>query len=282
MTDGELPLHGVRVLDLADGVAAVTTRLLADLGADVVRVEPPEGAPARRREPVVAGTGVAHLVQDANKRSAVVDAADLARLVRSAAILVHDRPPGADDGLTAEELHALNPALVVVAVTPFGQTGPYRDRVATDEVLLAMSGALARSGRPGLPPLPPPAAIAGHSAAVQAAWATLVAYAGALESGVGDLVDVSLHEALTHAVDPGFGISGSATGGARAIGTRDRPDVAHLYPIFPCADGHVRICVLSGGSGAACGAGWASPRSSPIPASSTSGSGSRPGTGCTR
>jgi crotonobetainyl-CoA:carnitine CoA-transferase CaiB-like acyl-CoA transferase len=246
MTGGELPLHGVRVLDLADGAAAVTTRLLADLGADVVRIEPPEGAPARRREPLVAGTGAAHLVQDANKRSAVVDAAELRRLVRSAAILVHDRPPGAEDGLTAEELHALNPALVVVAVTAFGQTGPYRDRVATDEVLLAMSGALARSGRPGLPPLPPPAAIAGHSAAVQAAWAALVAYAGTLESGVGDLVDVSLHEALSHAVDPGFGISGSATGGARAIGTRDRPDVAHLYPIFPCADGHVRICVLSG------------------------------------
>ncbi|MCW0215809.1 MAG: CoA transferase [Pseudonocardia sp.] len=254
-TGADLPLDGIRIVDLTDGPAAVTTRLLADLGADVVRVEPPCGSPARHREPLVAGVGVHHVVHNANKRSLVLaagralpggpDHETFRRLVASAQILVHDRSPGRDTGLTADALLALNPRLVVVAVTAFGQDGPYRDWAVTDEVLHAMSGALSRSGRPGLPPLPPPAPIAGHSAAVQAAWATLVAYANAQRTGVGDLVDVSLHEATAHAIDPSFGISGSATGGARVIASRDRPDVAHLYPIFPCADGDVRICVLS-------------------------------------
>jgi crotonobetainyl-CoA:carnitine CoA-transferase CaiB-like acyl-CoA transferase len=244
---GPLPLDGLRVIDLADGIAALTSRLLADLGADVVRVEPADGAPARRRAPLVAGVGVQHLVHNANKRSAVLDpdGPDFARLVARAAILVHDRRPGQEGPLAADRLLALNPALVVVAVTDFGATGPYRDWAATDEVLLALSGGLARSGRPGKPPLPPPAAIAGASAATQAAWAALVGYAEAAAAGRGEVVDVSLHEACAQAVDPGFGIAGSATGGARAIAARGRPDVAHLYPIFPCADGHVRICVLS-------------------------------------
>jgi crotonobetainyl-CoA:carnitine CoA-transferase CaiB-like acyl-CoA transferase len=186
-------------------------------------------------------------VHNANKRSAVLDldGPDFARLVARAAILVHDRRPGQEGALADERLLGHNPRLVVVAVSDFGRTGPYRDWAATDEVLLALNGALARSGRPGLAPLPPPAAMAGASAATQAAWAALVGYAEAAASGRGEVVDVSLHEASAQAIDPGFGIAGSATGGARAIAARGRPDVAHLYPIFPCADGKVRICVLS-------------------------------------
>src|SRR3954468_25105742 len=111
-----LPLDGLRVVDLADGVAALTGRLLADLGADVVRVEPAEGVPARRRAPLVADIGVQHLVHNAGKRSAVLDpeGADFARLVARAAILVHARRPGQEGALAAERLLALNPRLVVV------------------------------------------------------------------------------------------------------------------------------------------------------------------------
>src|SRR4051794_8272872 len=153
MEPSSLPLDGLRVVDLADGVAALTGRLLADLGADVVRVEPPSGAPARRRAPLVAGVGVQHLVHNANKRSAVLDldGPDFARLVARAAILVHDRRPGQEGALADERLLELNPRLVVVVVRDFGRTGPYLDWAASDEVLRAPNASSARSDPPGVP-----------------------------------------------------------------------------------------------------------------------------------
>ena len=88
----------------------------------------------------------------------------------------------------------------------------------------------------------PPGSLAYESAATQAAWAALVAYF----AGTGDLVDVSVYEATAQVLDPGYGIGGSATGGVPAAdGPRGRPDARHLYPIFRCADGWVRICVLA-------------------------------------
>ena len=228
----ELPLHGVRVLDVTDGGGAETvSRLLADLGADVVRVEPP----ARVRDRFYDAT------HNVNKRSVALDRDAFLRLVDSAAIVVTS-----DVGFEAEELMATRPELVVVSLTAFGRTGPYRDWAATDAVHLALAGVLCRSGLPGREPLLPPAPLASESAAAQAAWAALVAYANRLETGAGDLVDVSVFEATAQAIDPGFGIGGSATGGVPAAdGPRGRPDARHLYPIFPCADGWVRICVLA-------------------------------------
>lgn len=252
MTPGSsagLPLAGVRVIDLAEGKAEMCGRFLADLGADVIRVEPPGGAPSRRRQPVAGGVSLYFATHNAGKRGVVLDVHDpagrdgLLALAETADILIETERPGT---LDVPGLRARNPALVVVSVTDFGQSGPYRDWAATDWTHLALAGVLSRSGIPGRPPLMPPGSLASESAAVQAAWAALLAYSNRLDTGLGDHVDCSVHEMTAEVLDPGYGIGGSATGGVPAAGLpRGRPPAGKLYPIFPCADGHVRICLLA-------------------------------------
>src|SRR3954447_7280471 len=238
-------LAGLRVVDLTTGAGRLTGRLLADLGADVVRVD--AGA--------VDTDDLHRLAFDANKRSVRVDPSDdsdrqrLLRLIGTAGILVEDGRPGelAGAGLTEEALQQANPRLVVVSLSAFGQDGPYRDWAGTEWVQLALGGVLCRSGLPGdIPPVLPPGELATQSAAVQAAWAALVGWYHTAATGTGDRVDISVLEATASVVDPGYGIAGSATGGVpMKDGPRGRPDVRHYYPIFACADGHVRICLLA-------------------------------------
>ena len=248
-----LPLADVVVLDLTATKSELTGRYLADLGADVILIEPPGGVHTRRAEPLHANASLRHATHHANKRgitldlSTPVDREQLLRLVDRADILIEDGSPGAlqEQGLSPDLLLARNPALVVVSVSDFGQSGPYRDWVATEWVHLAMGGVLSRSGLPAFPPLIPPGSPAVESAAIQAAWAALVAYRRSQDTGVGDHVDVAVYETTIQMLDPGFGIGGSARAGVAASDvSRGRPEAGHLYPIFPCQDGHVRICVL--------------------------------------
>ncbi|KBZ61136.1 CoA transferase [Mycobacterium marseillense] len=250
----ELPLSGTRVIDLTDGVAASSTRLLAELGADVVLVEPPEGLASRRAHPQHDRHGLPFLTAHANKRGVVLDLstdqgrADLLSLVDGADIVVESLPPGMLDGLGVgpSVLRERNPALVVVSITAFGQTGPYRDRRGSEAVQMAMSSVLTRSGAPDREPLLPPGNLATEAGAVQAAYAALIAYYRALETGQGDYLDCALHDMAVQGLDPGFGMAGTATMG-RPISELPpgRPDARMLYPIFPCADGHVRLCMLA-------------------------------------
>ena len=248
------PLAGLRVLDLTDGLGELGPRYLADLGADVMRVEPPGGGQSRALGPLIDGVSLRYLTHNANKRAVELDmASDEGRgrflaLAATAGILFDGGPAGqlAAAGISVEDLRAAMPSLVVVSVSDFGCTGPYRDWVATEQVHLAMAGVLSRSGLPGLPPLLPPGALASESAALQAAWAAVAAYFQRLRTGLGDHADVSAYEAVAQVLDPGYGIGGSATGGVPSSqGPRGRPDARHLYPIFRCRDGWVRICVLS-------------------------------------
>ncbi len=241
-----LPLQGLRVLDLTHGAAEACGRYLADLGADVVLVEPPGGT-IGRADPIGFG------LRNANKRGVVFDPADAGDVDRLLALtgrvdIVLESLPrelAASTGITPEALLAAHPGLVVVSVTDFGRTGPYADYVATDAVLAAMGGVLSRSGLPGAPPLLPPAGIVAQTVAVHAAWAALVAFVKRLRTGEGELVEVSAFEAVVGGFDPGFGTQGSAAAGRKETFPRDRPDAAAFYPVFPCADGHVRIALLA-------------------------------------
>ena len=245
-TPAAMPLAGMRVLDLTEGEAESCGRYLADLGARVIRVEPPGGSTGRR-DPV------AFALRNANKNSVVLDldAADgrarLRHLAGLSDILLESFSHGAADayGLAPDELLQAHPGLIIVSITAFGRTGPYRDFVATEPVLAAVGGVLSRSGLPGAGPLLPPAGLVGQTVAVHAAWAALVAYVKRLRTGAGEHVDVSAMEAVAHGFDPGFGTQGSAAAGRPESFPRGRPDAANYYPVFPCADGHVRLCLLA-------------------------------------
>ncbi|MCP5024793.1 MAG: CoA transferase [Actinomycetia bacterium] len=205
-------LNGIRVLDLADRSAALAGRILADLGAEVILVEPPDGNPIRHLAPFVGGEpdpelSCHHLYLNASKRSVVLDIRqsddrDRFRALVATADLVIDseRPGHLDDlGLGHDELRQLSPGLVQVSVTPFGLDTPWRDRTATDLVAGAAGGLLWVSGEPRGTPVQ-----GGHSpsyamAALAAASAATIALHqrdfGPAATGRGVHVDLSLQEA---------------------------------------------------------------------------------------
>lgn len=247
-------LAALRVLDLGDGDADSVTRLLADLGADVLKIEPPGGSPARGVLPTLGGVSIPFALHNANKRTAVLDPADEAdrrrflELAADADIVVDSGHPGAAAGygLSCEQLADRYGHLVAMTVTDFGSRGPRADWHATDPVLYAMSTALSRSGPTIGTPVLPPDGIASATAAVQAAWAVLVAYFNRLRCGVGDFIDFARFDAVVLALDAPFGTQGqAATARTKGERWRGRPKNQDLYPIFRCRDGYVRICVLS-------------------------------------
>jgi crotonobetainyl-CoA:carnitine CoA-transferase CaiB-like acyl-CoA transferase len=257
LNGGEPPrglLTSLRVLDLSGDDGDSVTRLLADLGADVLKVEPPGGSPSRTKRPTLRGTSLRFALHNANKRSAVLDPADLGdrqrllELAGTADIVVDSGIPGqaAAYGTSCEALADRFPQLVALSVTDFGRTGPRSSWRATDPVLYALSGALSRSGPTDGTPVSPPDGIASATAAVQAAWAALVAYYNRLRCGTGDYIDFSRFDAVVMALDPAFGAHGQAAAGMRHPDRwRGRPRNQDAYPIYPCQDGYVRLCVMS-------------------------------------
>jgi crotonobetainyl-CoA:carnitine CoA-transferase CaiB-like acyl-CoA transferase len=245
-------LESVRVLDVGGTESDAVGRLFADLGAEVLKIEPPAGSPARRQLPGVAETSIAFALNNANKRSAVLDPdddADRARLIELAAsadIVVDGN--GLDAfGTSCAALAERFGHLVALSVTDFGTEGPYAAWQATDPVLYAMSTALSRTGPTAGTPVLPPLGVASATAAVQAAWAALAAHYHQLRCGTGEYIDFSRYEGVVQSLDPPFGSEGQAAVGMKGSSElwRGRPRNQQIYPIFPCTDGYVRICLLS-------------------------------------
>ena len=202
-------LEGVRVLDLADESAVFATRILADLGADVIRVEPPDGGSVRNMEPFLddePGTerSLYHLYHNANKRSVTLDvstvdgAAVLRRLAATADVVVETAAPGAMGalGLGYEDLKTVNSGIVYVSVTPFGQQGPWSGRLANDLVATAASGLLHVTGDPDGPPVQGAADPAYKVASLAAAAGAMIALTGREASAdrTGAHLDISIQE----------------------------------------------------------------------------------------
>ena len=190
-------LRGTRVVDLAGDAAAYTGRMFADLGADVVLVEPPGGSASRQ---VPAHFAFMH----AGKRSVTTDLAQtrgrelFSRLVTTSDVLVTTAAVGDMEALDLgyETLHRLVPRLVYTSVTPFGLTGPRRRWRGSDLVGWAASGALPSIGDPDRAPLAPGGGLAFMTGALNAAMGTLAALTARRRSGTGQLVDISLQEAV--------------------------------------------------------------------------------------
>lgn len=247
----DLPLTGVLVADLGDGPFQTIGRILADLGAEVVRVEATDGAEDRRSGSTTHGSSLTFAIRNANKKSLAVDSAQdplLTRLLSDAdLVLASDRSPlAASAGLLDARVLETFPQLVVLALSDFGITGPRRDWAGTPAVHFALSGVLARSGLPEITePLIPPEYLAYEAAAVQALWVALLGLTERARTGRGDFFDFSVSEGLVHILDPAMGVAGSARAGAAMRDLpRGRPDVRYQYPIFPVRDGWVRICLL--------------------------------------
>ncbi len=247
-------LDNVRVLELTRGVAGpYAAKLLADQGADVIKLEPPSGDDSRAFGPFP--NDEAHpersglfLHLNRNKKSIVVDPASpdgaeiIPRLATRAHIVLEDYPAGSADawGWGWPTLQATNPALVLTSVTPFGQSGPYRDYRGSELTLQAMGGPLITNGHEDREPLKLAGHYAHYHAGMVAAVATLMALRRAEASGEGDWIDVSVYECqagcrdrqstnLTIAAYTGMSVGRGPSGWRMGAGVR------------PCRDGYVNI-----------------------------------------
>ncbi len=200
-----LPLEGVRVLDLSRLLPGpFCSQILADFGADVVKVEAPGlGDFVRALPPFVGSESAYFLAINRNKRSAAIDLKHergreaLVRLARRADVLIDGFRPGVLDrlGVGWEALRQENPRLVWCAISGYGRDGPLRDRAGHDINYCAYAGVLALTGaEPGGPPVPPGVQVADLSGALYAAIGVLLALRARERTGEGQLVDVSLHE----------------------------------------------------------------------------------------
>ncbi len=250
------PLHGIRVLDLTTGVAGpYATKLLADFGADVIKVEPPGGDPARRdgpfvrHEPHPEGSG-RFLFLNTNKRGIVLDLdsvpdrATIRALATASDIVIEDLPPGAlaARDLGYDALDRLRPGIIMTSITPWGPTGPYRGYRLTDLVAQAMGGPMLWTGVAGKAPLRlgGGGALAFYQAGAVAALATTIALFRRDATGEGDHVDVAIYETQAGSRDRSAPyVVNYVYNGAEP---RRQPAGAALASgIRPCADGYVNI-----------------------------------------
>jgi crotonobetainyl-CoA:carnitine CoA-transferase CaiB-like acyl-CoA transferase len=246
----DLALDGVQVLDLTQIMAGpFCTMLLADMGADVVKVEKPAGGDDIRRmgPPFVSGESAAFLAINRNKRSIVVDLKDkqgvelVLSLARRSDVLVQNFRPGTLDrmGLGYEQVRSLNPALVYCTISGFGSTGPYAQRAGFDLVAQGMSGLMSVTGHPGAAPAKVGVPITDLNAGMFATYGILTAYIRRLKTGRGQHVDTSL---LESGVAYTFWESAVyfATGQVPApVGSAHR--LTAPYQAFRTSDGYINI-----------------------------------------
>jgi len=209
---GEGPLKGIRVIEIGSMVAGpVACTLLGDFGAEVIKVEPPgKGDPIRAIGPFVGDESLWFQVEGRNKRSMTIDLrrpagqALFRKLAETADVVIENFRPGT---LTKWQidyaaLSKINPRLIMVSLSGFGQTGPYASRASYDRIALAFSGLLGATGYPDRPPVRPATAIADYQTALFGAFGAMLAlYHREAHGGEGQSVDLALFEAVFRFTD---------------------------------------------------------------------------------
>ena len=200
------PLSGVRVLEITQIMSGPTCGLLlADLGADVIKIEKTQGGDDARgyRDPQVGGVSGPFMMMNRNKRGLALDLkseqgrALLLRMVKQADVLVENFRGGTMDrlGLGYEVLKAHNPGLIYCAITGYGRSGPYADKGGFDLIAQGFAGLMSITGEPGRPPVKSGSAVSDMNAGILAALGILAAYIHKLKTGKGQVVDTSLSDA---------------------------------------------------------------------------------------
>ncbi len=246
-------LEGYTAVDLSDLKGQLCGRLLADLGMEMIKIEPPEGDPVRRLKPLWKDREnkelsllFAHL--NAGKKSVVLDyhrkenRHRLVPLIERADVLIESFVPGFLDSLNLgyRELSKINPALVMVSITGFGQTGPRSRFACADIVAYAMSGLMSIAGSPALPPCKPPETQAYYFGSLMAALGVVAALHKRERTRQGDWVDISIQESLAtqeHLI--------RLCANEGNVIKRQGSQHAQIAPakIFPCLDGYVYLYV---------------------------------------
>ena len=252
-------LSGYRVLDLADSKGAYCTKLLADLGADVIKIERPEGDPGRGIPPFVDDTphpekSLYFLHRNTNKRGITlnldisVGRNILKKLVKTADVLVENSPPDymANLGLDYSVLSKINPALIIASITEFGHSGPYKYRKGSNLVDFAMSGVMITSGYPGKEPCLLPGSPAYDSASLHASVSIVAAIYMRGTTGQGQYIDTSVHVTSRMGLYPWIvpNYSYALNPGAPPPTSETRMG-ASIYPVYPCKDGFIRVIALT-------------------------------------
>lgn len=199
------PLAGVRVLELANYMAGpYCSMLLGDLGADVVKVENPDGGDySRGSPPFREGESAGFMLLNRNKRSLALDLKHpqgrqlFLDLAQDADVLIENFRPGTtrDLGIDYQTLSALNPRLIYLSASGYGQTGPYSQRPGLDLILQGMSGLMSITGEEGGPPVKVGVPVCDLTAALYGAYAVLAALLVRQRAGAGQFIDISLYEA---------------------------------------------------------------------------------------
>jgi crotonobetainyl-CoA:carnitine CoA-transferase CaiB-like acyl-CoA transferase len=259
------PLDGVRVIDLTQCIAGpYCTKLFADYGAEVIKIEPPTTGDASRSmppfwhdEPHLEGSGL-FLHLNTNKKSVTLNLESnggrdaLRDLVRDADILVESFTPGTMTawGLDYAALEAINPRLVMTSVSNFGQTGPYRDYKMTEITLYALGSTMQVTGMPDRPPLKLGLTVENVYAGMVSATATMGAFMGASLSGEGQYLDLALMEIQVGNQDRAvqghmmYQYVGGPTGGWTRSGGGSQGRNILPVGVYPCADGYVQFFTL--------------------------------------
>ena len=205
-------LNGVKVLDCSQILAGpFCSMLLADMGAEVIKVEKPTGGDDTRRmgPPFIEGESAAFLAMNRNKRSVVLNfkepagVAAMKRMVKDADVVIENYRTGVMErlGLGYETLSEINPALIYCSISGFGRTGPYAKRAGFDLVAQGMSGLMSFTGVPDSPPVKVGVPMADMNAGMFATYGILTAYINRLKTGKGQFMEVSLLEsALAYTV----------------------------------------------------------------------------------
>ncbi len=250
------PLAGLKVVELGQLIAGpFAAKTLGDFGADVIKIEPPvTGDPLRKWRLLKEGTSVWWQVQSRNKRSLALDlkdpdAQDIVRqLVRDADVLIENFRPGAMEGwgLGPEDLLALNPRLIMLRISGYGQTGPDRDKPGFGVVAEAMSGLRHLTAEPGRVPVRVGVSIGDTLASLHGVMGILMALHERQRSGLGQVIDVALYEAVFNCMEsllPEY----SAFGAVREAAGSALPGIAPSNA-YRCADGGYALIAGNGDS----------------------------------
>ena len=247
-------LAGLKVVELGQLIAGpFAAKTLADFGADVIKIEPPGvGDPLRQWRLIKDGTSVWWQVQSRNKRSLALDLrqseaqAIVRKLVKEADVLIENFRPGAMEswGLGPDTLLELNPGLIMLRISGYGQTGPYKDKPGFGVVAEAMGGLRHLSAEPGRLPVRVGVSIGDTLASLHGVIGILMALHEKQKSGLGQVIDVALYEAVFNCMEsllPEYSAFGSVRGPAGSALPGIAPSNAYL-----CKDGK---CALIAGNG---------------------------------